>query len=132
MFKSFDTFAFLDILLSNIANQSSNSVDIVGKAHDTDDFNEDEAESFDVVTGREVSKANSEHDVDSPVVGPDILGKPPCLWNTLFYMPGSISFYFSHCREDYGQNMGKAEVKKHNLHKRPVLLMVVVFDEENF
>jgi hypothetical protein len=43
--------------------------------------------------GGKVSEADGKHDVDSPVVGPDVFLEPVCLSDSLDHMPVHLSVY---------------------------------------
>ncbi len=56
LFEGLEVFALLDVLGSDIADERADPVDVVGEAHDTDDFYEDQAESLLVVGGIEIAE----------------------------------------------------------------------------
>lgn len=74
--EDFVLFALLEVLSPNVADKWANTVDVVGEGHATEGFNEDEAESLDVVSRDYVSESNGKHDVDGPVVRPDVYLMP--------------------------------------------------------
>ena len=113
----------------NIHDEIADTADIVGQNNAANSLNEDEAKSLSVVGGSDITEANCEHDVGTPVIGPDIFLVPLALVYLSFGHPVLGGADFCHCWEDYGQNMGKAEVKQHYFYKRPVFVIFWVCDE---
>lgn len=65
-------FAFLKVLSPNVADERSNAVDVVSKCHTAESLNEDKAESLEIVGRNNISKSDCEHDVDCPIVRPNV------------------------------------------------------------
>ena len=77
MAKGLEVATAFEVVGSDVADEGANPVDVVGETHDADDLDEDEAQRLKVVGGHEIPEPNRQHDVDSPVVGPDVLLEPP-------------------------------------------------------
>lgn len=65
-------FGLLLVLGSDIADQRPDAVNVVCQHDAANSLDENEAESFLIVGSDNVTKSYSEHDVDCPVVGPDV------------------------------------------------------------
>lgn len=132
LFEGLEIFPLFKILRPDIADESSDPVDVVGKTHDAENLDENETESFFMVSCSEITKTNSEHDIDSPVIGPYVLWKPIRMGNSFDFVPVFSRIELRHCWEENGQNVGEAEVEENNLHQGPVLLIIVILDEAHF
>lgn len=76
LFEGLEVFALFDVLGTDIADEGAYPVDVIGETHDTDDFYEDQAESLFVVSRIKITKTYGKHDIDSPIVGPDVFLEP--------------------------------------------------------
>ena len=132
MLECFEVFAFFEVLGADVADEGADPVDVVSEAHDGNDFNKDETDSFLVVAGMKVSEANSEHDVDSPVVGPDVLFVPLAVGDVDLAMPVLLRVEVGHGRQKDGEGVGEAEIEQDNFDKGPVLFVVVILYEQHF
>lgn len=110
LFKSFEVFTFLEVLGPNVTDQGADPVDIVGEAHDADNFNEDETEGFLIGGGLQISEAYCEHDVDSPIVGPDILFVPLCPVYVFKLVPILMLVNVGHGCEEDGEYVCEAKI----------------------
>lgn len=130
--ESLELFSLLDILGTNISYQSTNPVDVVCQAHHTDYLDEDQAESLLIIGRIKISKPDGEHDVDSPVVGPDIFLIPKTIVDIFYIVPVMREIDVGHGCENDGKDMCKTKVEENNFNQRPVLLIVPIFKERYF
>lgn len=130
LFESFEVFAFLEVLGPNVTDQGADPVDVVGQTHDADNFDEDEAEGLLICGGVKISEAYCEHDVDSPVIGPDILFVPLCPVYVFKLIPILMLVNVGHGCEEDGEHMCEAEVEEYDFDEGPVLFIVVILDEK--
>ena len=90
LFESFVIFAFFNILRSYITDQRSDRVNIICQAHHTENFNNNQAQSFLICRSSDVSKAYRKHDSCSPIVSPSVSLEPVCILNTFYSQPTHI------------------------------------------
>jgi hypothetical protein len=114
LFESFQIFALFNILAANVTDQSTNPVDVICQTHHADYFNKNEADGLLVGTGNDISEANCEHDVATPIVSPNILLEPNCIGYSSGEMP-VIRTNVSHTRQEDCQDMCKAEIEEKHL-----------------
>ena len=108
----------------DIHDEIANAADVISQNNAADSLNEDEAESLPIVGGSDIAKTDGEHDVGAPVVGPDIFLVPLSLVYLPFGHPVVGGADVCHCREDDGEDVGKAEVEQHYFYKRPVFVVL--------
>lgn len=78
---------FLLVLQSDVGNQSAHTVDVVSQNDATDRFNENHEAGF-LIAGRDdITESDGEHNGGTPVVGPNILLIPSCIFNPPFDHP---------------------------------------------
>ena len=80
-----------------------------------------------MIFGSNIAKAHSEHNIRTPVIPPDILNKPIItLADSFLIVPVSTptDMNTTHQVQQYGQNMGNAEVEKNDFHQLPVPLKI--------
>lgn len=65
--------SLFDVLRPNVADEGTDPVDVVGETDNTEELDEDETDCFFLGGCCDIAEANCEHDVCSPVVGPDVL-----------------------------------------------------------
>ena len=117
LLEGLEILALLDVLRPNVADERPDPVDVVGQAHHAENLDENQAQGLTMVGGCEVTETDSQHDVDSPIVGPDVLGEPTITINALHFVPVLGCIELGHrCQED-GEDMGEAEIKEDNLHQ---------------
>lgn len=85
--EDFVFFALLEVLSPNVTDERPNTIDVVSKRHTAECLNEDEAKSLEIVGCNDISESNCEHDVDCPVVRPDVYLVPRGSINILCYHP---------------------------------------------
>ena len=112
LLEGLEVFALFEVLRTDVADKGPDPVDVVGETHHAEYLDEDEAEGLAVVGGRQVAEADSEHDVDSPVVGPDVLGKPLLSRDSLCSVPVVSRIELRHGREEDGQHVSETEVEE--------------------
>ena len=81
----------------DIHDEITNAADIVSQNNTADSLDEDEAESLFIVRGSDITKANGEHDVCAPVVGPNIFLVPLGLVDLPFGHPVVGGADICHC-----------------------------------
>lgn len=129
LFECLEVFASFDILGADVADESAYPVDVIGEAHDTDNFYENKAKGFLIGCRVEIAKSHRQHDVHSPVVSPDVLFKPKSILNPSKLVPVFSGVDIRHRSEEDCQYMSKAKVEQDHLNQRPVLLVMVVLDK---
>ncbi len=126
--KNFEVFAFFNVLSTNVGNQTTNAVDIISQSYTTDGLNENETKSFFVGCSHDITKPHCQHNVDSPVIGPNVPLAPVGLIYMSSNHPIVARVYLSHHNEQNGEEMGKAEVEDEGFDERPILFIVVVLN----
>lgn len=121
----------LDVLRADVGDQRAHAVDVVREDDAANRLHEDHAQGFLVVDDHDVSEADGQHDGGAPVVGPDVLLEPGRIAESLAGHPVGTGIEVGHADQDDGQHVREAEVEQENLAQRPILLVVVVLDEED-
>lgn len=113
--EHFEVFAFLKVLLADVADKGTNAVDIVGKADTADSLNEDETKCLLVCGCNNVSKPHCEHDSSAPIIRPYILLIPRRAVNAFGDHPIAFNVDICHGSQKNSQHMRKTKVKQKNL-----------------
>ena len=121
--------AFFEILGADVGDEGADEVDVVGKHHAADGLDEDETEGLLVAGGGDVAEADGEHDVDGPVVGPDVDLVPGGGGEGAGRDPVAGGVDRGHELEQQRQEVRVAEVEDDQLHQRPVTLLVRRLDQ---
>jgi hypothetical protein len=132
LFECLEVFAPFYILCPDVANERTDPVYVVGQAHHTDYFYENQAKGLLICSGVEIAESHCKHYIDSPVVSPDVLFKPRSILDTSKLVPIVCGIYIRHGGEEDGEYMSEAKVEEHNLNQRPILLVMIVLNEANF
>jgi hypothetical protein len=128
--ENFEVFAFLNILRSDIADEGTDAVDIVGETNTGDHFDEGQDHRLLVCCSSEVSKPDSEHHSGGPVIGPCVFLKPRRKVNIFVVHPVLLFVNTGHGNQENGHDMCKTEVKQKNLDQVPVLFIVKVVNKK--
>ena len=129
LLKSFVVFPLFEVLRPNVADEGSDPINVVSETHHRKYLNENEAKSFAVIGGWKVSEADSQHDVDAPVIGPNVLRKPAFARESFDLLPVVHGVEVGHRRQEDREDVGEAEVEEHDFDEWPVLFVVVVLNE---
>jgi hypothetical protein len=130
--KNFQVFAFFHILLANLADKHTNTIDVVSKSNTTDHFDHCQNNSLHVVGGIKVARSNSQHCCRGPVICPCVFLRPWSKANVFVVHPVFIFTRSSHGYEAESQDVGHRKIEEKNLDQRPVLFVVEVFDTKDF
>lgn len=131
LLESLKVLAFLQVLSTDVANQSTDPVDIVSQTNHANNFNKNKTQSLSIVSSHNIPKSNSQHYVHSPIVPPYVLLKPRTPVDVLARVPVVVGINTRHSSQKNSKNMRKAEVKEKHLRQRPVLLIMIRFYKEN-
>ena len=110
LMENFQFFLFRVLIFPNRANQSPHITDIICQGYTTESFNKHQNYRLDMVCGCKIPEANSQHDIGSPIVTPNILYIPNSIFNPNFYMPIIGSFNPRHHIECHWQEMPNRKV----------------------
>lgn len=117
------------VLTAYVADDVSDAVDVVGHHDAAEGFDEDEADCFAGVVGDDIAEAHCQHDVGSPVVGPDVLDGPVRVLYVFGHHPAVAGTEVGDGGEHQGDDVRVAEVHEEHFAKFPVLLVLDVMDE---
>lgn len=123
--KNFESFLFLRITGPEFADKGTDIADIIGQSDTAEGLNEDEKHGLDLIVGRNISKAHSEHDGGAPVITPNILYQPVLINDVNFGIPGLLRIDSCHKVETNWQEMSDNKVDKQHLKQTVVLLLLV-------
>ena len=127
--KNLKLFASILILSSNITNNGSDSIDIIRHDNAAKSFQKDDTDSFHIVNSTDISKADSEHNIRSPVKRPYILFEPRDIHDTFFDDPVVRRTEVGHGCEEKSYDVGVTKIYQEDFGQLPVLLVVYVADE---
>lgn len=83
-----------------------------------------------MIVGRgQVSKSDSQHDSNCPIIGPDIFLNPARITNTLNYLPVAVWIAESHQIEDYSYSMSECQIKQYNFNERPITFIILALKD---
>lgn len=122
--KYLRTLTPLCVFGSNLLNNTSNAVNVIGKSHTTKGLNKHQTNSLFEIVSHDVSKTNSEHDRVGPVVRPTVLLVP---WSKLYLLishPIRSWVEVRHSCEQDGDDVCEREIEKEYLNEGPILLVV--------
>ena len=109
-FENFELLASVLVLKSDVVEDGSHAVDVVGHDDAAEGLDEDEADGFLVVGCWEVAESNSQHDVGGPVDRPDVLLGPGGVAKAVFDEPAVVGAETGHGSKDDADDVGVAEV----------------------
>ena len=111
LLEDLEVFALLDVLRSDVSNQIAYAIDVIRQGEAADSLYEDQAERFLVCGSYHITESDSKHDIDPPIVRPNITFSPVCIIDVLFYHPVIILVDLGHNDEKDGKEVCKTEVK---------------------
>lgn len=80
-------FLFFFILGLDFTDDRPDATDVIGQSDATDSFNKNESRGFNEVRSANISKSDSQHDVSSPVISPDVFCCPVLILDVDFMIP---------------------------------------------
>lgn len=119
------------ILEADIADEGSQAADVVRESDATDYLNEDDADGLLINSWRDISKSHSQHNGCGPVVGPDVSLVPDWVLDALDRLPVRVRVVFGHQVQENGYEMCEREVEQDDLHERPILFIVEIFNDKD-
>lgn len=108
--EDFESFLFFWVTGSELSNQSPDVADVVGESYAAEGLYENEKHGLDVVIGRDIPEANSQHNIGAPVESPDVSNEPVLILNVYLKVPGVLRVDSGHQVQDDGQEVPNGEV----------------------
>lgn len=130
--EHFEVSVLLFVLHSDVVYEGAHTVNVIGEDHAADGLHEDHNQRLLIAARSDVSEADGQHDCGAPIVRPNVFLEPHCLLQLLGDDPIAFWVHIRHAEECHCEHVGVEEVEEEDLDQRPVLLFVVVFDEEYF
>lgn len=130
--KNFKLLASVHILLSDIRNNRTHSIDVVGHNDATKCLYKDNAYGLQIVRSHQITKANSKHYIRCPVIRPNVSLKPWSTRDSLDSKPVMRWIKICHCSQNQSDDVGIAEVNKKHFDHFPILFIIDISDEVNF
>ncbi len=132
LFECLVIFTLFDILRPYITYQRSHRVDVICQADNTENLDNNQAQSLLIGSCCNVSKSNCQHYSCSPIISPDVFLEPSRILNSFYSQPACIILLnAAHRTENDSQHMRETKIKENDLDQRPILLVIIVFYKES-
>lgn len=129
LIEYFQIAVLLQIVWSDFWYNRTHSIDVVSQDDATHGLNKDHTKGLLLIGGDNITKADSQHDSNSPVVPPDILLIPLRVVKPLINQPVFFVIEPCHCNEGNRETMCNNKIEQKDLDEIPDFLSILILNQ---